>query len=130
MKATLRKEIDKLSLEDLVELSEETSKLITEKQEEAKSDLKAKMEELASASGMTVEEILGIKQDEDGRKGKRKSPKPKYYNPEDPAQTWSGRGRMPLWLRGIAEDQGVDLEDEEQKKSFLQEHLIEPADTE
>src|SRR3954452_8569657 len=25
--------------------------------------------------------------------------RPKYRNPNNPAETWSGRGRMPRWLR-------------------------------
>lgn len=26
---------------------------------------------------------------------------PKYRNPENPSQTWSGRGRMPLWVKRV-----------------------------
>lgn len=36
--------------------------------------------------------------------------KPKYRNPENPGQTWSGRGRMALWLREKIEA-GRRLED-------------------
>jgi DNA-binding protein H-NS len=25
---------------------------------------------------------------------------PKYKNPNNPTETWSGRGKQPLWLRG------------------------------
>ncbi|WP_346016210.1 H-NS histone family protein [Bradyrhizobium sp. C-145] len=25
--------------------------------------------------------------------------RPKYRNPKNPAETWSGRGRLPRWLR-------------------------------
>lgn len=28
---------------------------------------------------------------------------PKYRNPENPLETWSGRGRMPLWLAALSE---------------------------
>jgi DNA-binding protein H-NS len=34
---------------------------------------------------------------------------PKYVNPENPAQTWSGRGNRPGWL-DAALDAGHDLE--------------------
>lgn len=27
--------------------------------------------------------------------------KPKYRNPDDSSQTWTGRGRMPLWMAGL-----------------------------
>ena len=26
---------------------------------------------------------------------------PKYQNPKNPAETWSGRGRQPLWVREL-----------------------------
>ena len=41
---------------------------------------------------------------------KRKTPKQKYRNPEDPAQTWSGRGQKPSWIKE-ALGAGVPLED-------------------
>jgi DNA-binding protein H-NS len=28
---------------------------------------------------------------------------PKYRNPNDPSQTWAGRGLQPLWLRDAIE---------------------------
>lgn len=30
--------------------------------------------------------------------GNREKAEPKYRNPNDPSQTWSGRGRTPKWL--------------------------------
>ena len=33
-----------------------------------------------------------------GGRGKGKMTAPKYANPEDPSQTWAGRGRKPNWL--------------------------------
>jgi DNA-binding protein H-NS len=29
---------------------------------------------------------------------------PKYRNPENPYQTWSGRGRTPLWIKRLRSD--------------------------
>ena len=58
--------------------------------------MRAKMEEMAKASGFSVSELFG------GRKGKgsKIAPKiaPKYRNPKDPSQTWTGRGRRPNWI--------------------------------
>jgi DNA-binding protein H-NS len=31
-----------------------------------------------------------------GRRGKKVAPK--YQNPDNPSETWTGRGRKPLWL--------------------------------
>lgn len=35
---------------------------------------------------------------------------PRYRNPDNPSQTWSGRGRRPRWVRE-AEAKGLTLED-------------------
>ena len=32
--------------------------------------------------------------------------KPKYQNPEDPSQTWSGRGRNPKWVVALIQSGG------------------------
>ena len=59
---------------------------------------------IATKHGLTVSEVLGKK-----RKS-RKDPMPaKYRNPNDPGQTWSGRGRQPAWFRE-AMDKGKSAE--------------------
>ena len=35
-----------------------------------------------------------------GRGGKGRKVAAKYANPDNPAETWSGRGRKPRWLAG------------------------------
>jgi DNA-binding protein H-NS len=59
--------------------------------------LREKIRALAKAEGFTVEELFGF-----GRGTKRgavQKVKPKYKNPADPSQKWSGRGRQPVWYR-------------------------------
>lgn len=36
-----------------------------------------------------------------GSKLKGRKVKPKYRNPEDRSETWSGRGRMPVWMAAM-----------------------------
>ncbi|WP_426700679.1 H-NS family nucleoid-associated regulatory protein [Rhodanobacter sp. Col0626] len=58
--------------------------------------LREKVNALLKAEGYTFEDIFG------GGRGKAKrttSPvAPKYRNPANPAQTWSGRGKRPHWF--------------------------------
>jgi DNA-binding protein H-NS len=64
--------------------------------------------ELAASYGFTVEEVLGT-----APKKSRRASAPaqaKYRNPDDPEQTWAGRGRKPGWLVA-ALAQGKTLED-------------------
>lgn len=34
---------------------------------------------------------------------------PKYRNPQNPDQTWTGKGRRPEWIKA-AQDKGIDIE--------------------
>lgn len=57
--------------------------------------LREKVHALLKAEGYTFDDIFG------GARGKRRSTgkvAPKYRNPADPSQTWSGRGKHPRWF--------------------------------
>ena len=70
--------------------------------------VRAKLTKLAKAEGYTVEELFGTAAPARGRKAATKaSPKagrklgkvaPKYRNPANAKDTWTGRGRQPRWL--------------------------------
>lgn len=56
--------------------------------------LREKVAAMAKAEGFTLEDLFGT-----AKKTKAKAKvAPKYRNPADSAQTWSGRGRQPLWF--------------------------------
>ena len=57
--------------------------------------LREKVHALIKAEGYSFEDIFG------STRGKRRSTgtvAPKYRNPADPEQTWSGRGKRPRWF--------------------------------
>jgi len=61
---------------------------------------------MAAGVGMTVKELLA-------RQGKRRAgPKgePKYRNPDNPAQAWTGKGMRPGWFVA-AQERGITSED-------------------
>lgn len=70
--------------------------------------VRAKLTKLAKAEGYTVEELFGAAAPARGRKAATKaSPKagrklgkvaPKYRNPDNAKDTWTGRGRQPRWM--------------------------------
>jgi DNA-binding protein H-NS len=84
-------QLAKMSLKELVALEAKIKVAIDEKRVSERHKLKAKMEELAQASGFTVDEVFG-------RRGKGSKVAPKYRNPKDSSQTWTGRGRRPNWI--------------------------------
>lgn len=90
--------VDKMSLKDLVELEAKVQKAIAAARDRERNDLKKKMAEMAHIHGFSVNELFG------GGKGSRGAGKgkslgaAKYANPENKADTWTGRGRKPNWL--------------------------------
>ena len=86
--------VDKLSLKDLMELDLKVQKAIVTAKERERVALKLKIEKLASESGFAVNELFGS-----GRGGpKGRTVAPKYANPDNAGETWTGRGRKPNWL--------------------------------
>jgi DNA-binding protein H-NS len=74
------------------------------------SDVRGKIEALLTASGLTLAEVFPRLAGGKGRRGKA-TVAPKYRHPEDPSQTWSGRGKRPLWLVALLKKRGVTLDD-------------------
>ena len=59
----------------------------------ATQELQDVVQKIARKHGLTVGEVLGKK-----RKSRTSPVLAKYRNPDDPSQTWSGRGRRPAWF--------------------------------
>jgi DNA-binding protein H-NS len=85
-------QLEKMSLKELTALHAKIQEAIDEKRVTERHEMRAKMEELARASGFSVAELFGRK-GKNGSKGVAK-----YRNPKDHSQTWTGRGRRPLWI--------------------------------
>ncbi len=83
--------------------------------------VRAQLSKLAKANGYTLEEVAGVAPTR-GRAAKatkaapakavRKLGKvaPKYRNPANPKETWTGRGKQPRWLAAHT-TKGKKLED-------------------
>jgi DNA-binding protein H-NS len=98
--------VDKMSLKDLVELERRVKNAIAVAKERERSELKKRIEAMAKDSGFAVDELFAR-----GRSAaKGRTVAPKYINPENSAETWSGRGRKPKWL--VAKiNKGAKIED-------------------
>lgn len=78
----------------------------------------AKIVELALASGISAAQISEALKDGKPSKSKQGRKKvnvtrgkvaPKYRNPENPEQTWTGRGKTPLWAQELKSNGKFDL---------------------
>jgi DNA-binding protein H-NS len=99
-----RVNVDRMSLKQLHELEAQLQIAISAARERERAEVKQEMAALAEKRGFSLRELVG--------RGKGKASVPKYANPDDPSQTWTGRGRKPNWLvaklkRGAKLDQFV-----------------------
>ncbi|HWX65912.1 MAG TPA: H-NS histone family protein [Rhodanobacter sp.] len=73
--------------------------------------VKQKIETLLGNSGLSLEDIYPSRgKKAAAKKGKTGSVAPKYRDPSDPSQTWSGRGRQPAWFAKALRRRGVTVE--------------------
>ena len=87
-----------LSLGELKTLKKDVEKAIKTFEERQRKEALAAAEAKAREMGFTLEELLGR-----SKKSPKKSSPPKYRHPENPAKTWSGRGRQPVWFKEALE---------------------------
>jgi len=94
--------VDRMTVKELVDLEAKLQTAIPLARQRERANVKQEMTALAEKHGLTLREVFG------GR-GKGKLVAPKYANPDDPSQTWAGRGRKPLWLVAKMKKKGAKL---------------------
>jgi DNA-binding protein H-NS len=106
-------DLTKMQFEELWQLYEELTKLLTDRVIAEKRELEVR---LAKLNRMKIVRDVGsnlpLSLSITGRTPRRKYPKvlPKYRNPLAPSQTWSGRGKLPRWVVAALET-GQRLDD-------------------
>jgi DNA-binding protein H-NS len=87
-------DLEKLSLDELKVLQNEVAVAIFNFEKKRKAETLAELEALAHAKGFSLKELLN----NFNGKSNKKSVAPKYADPANPENTWTGRGRKPKWL--------------------------------
>ena len=89
-----RTDLEALDFDELWLLHEQLAKLLSEKIATEKLQLERRLAQLSRV------EQMGDAEGAPADRPRRKYPKvqPKYRNPSQPAETWSGRGKQPRWL--------------------------------
>jgi DNA-binding protein H-NS len=87
-----------MNFEDLWLLHEELTVILAEKISAEKRELEKRLAQLNRVEQLSRPESASGSPKKD--RPRRKYPKvlPKYYNPSEPKQKWSGRGKRPRWL--------------------------------
>ncbi|HED14285.1 MAG TPA: H-NS histone family protein [Gammaproteobacteria bacterium] len=106
--------LEELDLSELNSLATRIQTTIRKKEAARVKQLRDDAKSIARAQGISVEELLrGFSQDKPSgkKRGRKKSAiktttrkvAPKYRNPENIEETWTGRGQLPRWIRAKLE---------------------------
>lgn len=71
-------------------------------------EVRSKIDALLTRSGLSIADVYPTRKSKGGPKS---VVAPKYRNPQNPSQTWSGRGKRPLWFVDALKRRGVTAED-------------------
>lgn len=86
-------DISNLSRKELEDLRKNVDKTLSRLAKKERDDALAAAEKAAREFGFSLNELTGSA----GAKAERSAPK--YRNPDNAEQTWSGRGRQPAWYK-------------------------------
>ena len=87
-------DLDTLNLQQLKALKRDIEKRISAYLERKRREALEAASAAAREYGFSLSELVTT-----GKAGKGTAPTaPKYANPENPSQTWAGRGRQPKWF--------------------------------
>ncbi|WP_108485070.1 H-NS family nucleoid-associated regulatory protein [Oceaniglobus ichthyenteri] len=99
--------LDQLSRAELLKLRSDVDVALDNLEARRKTEARAAAEAIAKEHGFNLSELLSS--DKSGKKKGQKNP-PKYRNPADPSQTWTGRGRQPAWIKdALADNKSLDM---------------------
>ena len=97
-----------LGIEQLTGLLAKAQAEIVARAKENRKALRAELERRVAAEGYQLGDIfpeLGAP----APGGARRKRPPRYRDPHNPGQTWSGIGRNPKWVQAILDERGIDL---------------------
>ncbi|MGR3758427.1 MAG: H-NS histone family protein [Tranquillimonas sp.] len=97
-------DLDQMSKRELEKLRADVDRALATLESRRKAEARRAAEEAAKEHGFSLDDLVGASG------GGRAKNAPKYRNPENPKQTWTGRGRQPGWIKdGLSS--GKSLED-------------------
>ena len=91
-------DLSKLTLDELLSLEARVKLAITERKSAQMNELKERLEAEAAKYGLTLADIMKLGSTSSKPEKKTGTVAPKYRNPNNPNETWTGRGRAPRWL--------------------------------
>ena len=98
--------LSEMTRKELLQLQQDVSIALKDAEQRELTEARKAIEEAAAEYGYSIDEVLGNM----GKGGKRAKAAAKYRNPENPEETWTGRGRKPHWIHAALTN-GLDISD-------------------
>jgi DNA-binding protein H-NS len=97
---TKKLNFDAMSVDDMWLLHEEISRVLSVRLSSEKRELEKRLAQLRREREGRSLDGTDTRPAKDMPRARRKYPRvfPKYRNPTEPSETWSGRGKQPRWL--------------------------------
>ncbi|MCJ8333704.1 MAG: H-NS histone family protein [Epibacterium sp.] len=99
-------DLSQMTRKELLQLQEDVAVALKEAEQRELSEAMKAVEQAAAQYGYSLDEVLGSSQKT--QTSKKSKAAPKYRNPDDHSETWTGRGRKPYWVHKALTD-GVDI---------------------
>ncbi len=94
-------DLDAMSMDELQALAANVKKAMANVEKRRRKEARDAIEKVAREYGMSISDVLGSAPA--AKKSSKAAAPAKFANPEDPSQTWSGRGRQPGWYKKAVE---------------------------
>jgi DNA-binding protein H-NS len=99
LRMSKKSNLDAMSIDEMWQLHEEISQILTVRLASEKRELEKRLAQLRYEKELPPAELAsGRAKDAAGERRKYPTVFPKYRNPNEPSETWSGRGKQPRWL--------------------------------
>lgn len=111
-----KSQLNKASIKELQQAANAVKLEIAKRENNTKASLLKQVKKLAADAGVSIDDLLGkAPRAAKGPRTARKVSKPrgkvapKYRNPANAAETWTGRGRQPAWVaKFVASGKSLD----------------------
>jgi len=101
---------DAMTVDELWQLHEELSSVLSARLVSEKRELEKRLSQLRREQGSVSSATSAKRRPAVAQRRAYPQVLPKYRNPADPSETWSGRGKQPKWV-SVALDQGHKLDE-------------------
>jgi DNA-binding protein H-NS len=100
MLMTRRLNLEGMSIDEMWQLHEEISQVLSVRLTTEKRELEKRLSQLRRINELHPSSPQNSRSLDEAPRDRRKYPQvlPKYRNPKVPSETWSGRGKQPRWL--------------------------------